>query len=107
MTILQVRTFKNTTNGFNFVFEERIAPKETVILKMPVVSPNKRGINDIGYAVESGVALYGTIASNPHSENAMWQTIEPSEDINKTVSFIKIVNTTDTGKLVNIRAILN
>lgn len=100
-------TFKNTTNGFNYVFEQDIEPNKTEILKMPIVTPNKRGINDIGFAVEDGIVLYATISAEPLGDTAIWQEIQEFDEINKTTSFIKIVNTSDEKKRVNIRAILN
>lgn len=100
-------TFKNTTNGFNYVFEQDIEPNKTEILKMPIVTPNKRGINDIGFAVEDGIVLYATISAEPLGDTAIWQEIQEFDEINKTTSFIKIVNTSDEKRRVNIRAILN
>lgn len=98
--------FKRTTNAFNYVFEKDLDPSEEVIVKMPPVSPNKRGINDIGWQSNGNVTLYGTLSSDPESENAMWQEILPDDEINKTVSAIKIVNNGEACK-VAIRAILN
>ena len=100
-------TFKNTTNGFNYVFEQDIEPNKTEMLKMPIVTPNKRGINDIGFAVEDGIVLYATISAEPLGDTAIWQEIQEFDEINKTTSFIKIVNTSAEKKRVNIRAILN
>ena len=100
-------TFKNTSNGFNYVFEQDIEPYGVEFLKMPVVTPNKRGINDIGFAVEDGIVLYATISEEPLGDIAIWQEIQVFDEINKTTSFIKIVNTTDAKRRVNIRAILN
>ena len=103
-----MREFKRTTNGFNYVFEDKINANETIILKMPSITPNKRGINDIGFSVDDGIVLYATISSKPDSDNAsLWQEIDPFDEINKTTSYIKIENTTDEIKSVIIRAILN
>ena len=98
--------FKRTTNAFNYVFEKDLDPSEEVIVKMPPVSPNKRGINDIGWQSNGNVTLYGTLSSDPESENAMWQEILPDDEINKTVSAIKIVNGETACRIV-IRAIFN
>lgn len=98
--------FKRTTNGFNFVFERRLAANETVILKMPSVSPSKRGINDIGWQTDGDVTLYGTLSSSPESPTALWQEIREHDEVNKTVSAIKIENGASACNIV-IRAILN
>ena len=99
--------FKRTTNGFNYTFEKDIAAGATEILKMPTVTPNKRGINDIGFAADDGIILYATISAEPEKDSAIWQEINPFDEINKTTSYIKVVNTTGEKKRVTIRAILN
>ena len=99
--------FKNVTNGFNYTCEAVIPANSEEILKMPVVSANKRGINDIGYAVEDGIELYATISSTATGEETLWQKINIFDEINKTTSFVKIVNTSDQPKRINIRTILN
>lgn len=84
--------FKNESNAFNFVYEKELAADETVILKMPVVSPNKRGVNDIGWQADGDVTIYGTLSSKPESDTALWQEIKENDTVNKTVSAIKVVN---------------
>ena len=98
-------SFKNVERGFNFVYEKELAANETVIVEMPPVTPNKRGVNDIGWQTDGDVTLYGTLSSNPESEKALWQKIKDSDEVNKTVAAIKIVN---NGAACNIaiRAIM-
>lgn len=99
--------FRKVTNAFNFIYEKKLTAHETIILQMPSVSPNKRGINDIGWQTDSDdITLYGTLSSQPESEKAIWQEIKDNDEINKTVSALKIVN---GGSVCNIaiRAILN
>ena len=98
--------FNRTTSGFNFVFEKRLAADETVIVKMPSVSPNKKGINDIGWQSDGDVTLYGTLSSNVTSDAALWQEIKESDEVNKTISAIKIVNGSSACNIV-VRVILN
>ena len=100
-----MENFERVTNAFNFVYEKELAANETVIVAMPPVSPNKRGVNDIGWQTDGDVAFYGTLSSEPESEKAMWQEIKDSDEVNKTVSAIKIVN---NGAACNIaiRAIM-
>lgn len=97
--------FKKVTNGFNFIYEKSLESNETVILSMPPVSPNKRGINDIGWQTDGDITIYGTLSSNPDSANALWQEIKENDEVNKTVSALKIVNG-DTACKIAIRAIL-
>ena len=100
-------TFRNTTNyGFCYVFEKTLKPNEIAIIKMPSISPNKRGVNDIGWQTDGDAVLYGTLSSNPTSENAMWEKIEENFEVNKTVYAIKVVNGLNESK-VAIRVILN
>ena len=100
--------FSRVTNGFNFVYEKELEAGETVILDMPVVSANKRGINDIGWQTDSDdVILFGTLSSNPESDTALWQLIERDYEVNKTLSAIKIYNSGEMKSRIVIRAILN
>ena len=101
-----MQEFKRTTNGFNFVYEDELEANGTVILKMPPVSPNKRGINDIGWQSDGDISLFGTLSSEPESDNALWQEIKDGEEVNKTVYALKVVNNGAACK-VAIRAILN
>ena len=94
------------TTGFNFVFEKDLKASETVIVKMPAISANKRGINDIGWLSDGNITLYGTLAKNPKSEKALWQEIRENDEINKVTSALKIVNNGDACR-IEMRAILN
>lgn len=98
--------FKRITNGFNYIFEKELIPNEKIVLKMPSISSNKRGINDIGWQTNGDVTLWGTISSKPESDNAIWQEIRDNDDVNKTISAIKIVNGSTKCRIA-IRVILN
>lgn len=100
-----MENFRKETNGFNFVYEKELEANETVILKMPVVSANKRSVNDIGWQTNGTVTVYGTLSSNPEGNNALWQKINTGDEVNKTVSALKIVNSSSACNIV-IRAIL-
>lgn len=109
MADITVKKFINTSNGFNYVYEDELRGGEIVLLKMPVVSSNKRGINDIGFMTDDHIKIYATIASSPNIGNEdIWQEINSYDEINKTTSYLKIVNTDKNvrGKVI-IRAILN
>lgn len=97
--------FGKETNAFNFVYEKSLAANETVVVKMPVVSANKRSVNEIGWQTDGEVTLYGTLSSKPESENALWQEFKENDAINKTVSAIKAVNSGATCNIV-IRVIM-
>ena len=100
---MKIYKFEQTTNAFNFVFEKDLATNETVVVKLPAVSANKRGINDIGWLSNGDVTLYGTIEKNPEKA-VLWQEIRVNDEVNKTTSYLKIVNNGDACK-VAIRAI--
>lgn len=113
---MNLMSFDRTTNAFNFVFEYDIPANTTIYVKLPAVSANKRGINDIAWAAsgaeldESGVpklALYGTLARNPQDKRAIWQEIRANDEINKCTSVIKIKNYGDTACRIEMRAIFN
>ena len=97
---------KDSSTGFSFAFEKDLKANETIIVKMPAISANKRGINDIGWLTNGDVTLYGTLAKNPKSENALWQEIRVHDEVNKVTSAVKIVNNGGDCR-IEMRAILN
>lgn len=115
--------FQRTTNAFNFVFRKEIGAKEAIIVKMPPVSANKRGINDIGWigcAVpdENGnvpdeaenpiIRIYGTLAENLRDGESLIQEIQENDEVNKTVSAIIVSNISETNAcIIEMRAIFN
>jgi hypothetical protein len=98
--------FTRTTNAFNFVFEYNIPANTTIYVKLPAVSANKRGVNDIGWLSNGNVTLYGTFAKNPKSETALWQEIREHDEVNKTTAALKIVNNGGPCR-IEMRAIFN
>ena len=103
-----IEVFKNNSRyGFSYYYDKKVRPGEIRYLKMPTVSPNKRGINDIGFAYEDGISIYATLSADPFGENTIWQKINQYDEINKTISYIKIENAGESNARVNIRAILN
>lgn len=95
---------RSGTTGFNFVFEKDLKANETIIVKMPAISANKRGINDIGWLSDGDITLYGTLAKNPKSDKALWQEIRENDEVNKVTSALKIVNNGDACR-IEMRAI--
>ena len=74
---------------------------------MPVVSANKRGINDIGWQCDSDdVQIYGTLSHKPE-KTTLWSEIKEDYLVNKTVSALKFVNAGSTKCNVFVRVILN
>lgn len=105
---MQVLEFERSSgsNAFNYVFEKDIKAFETIIVKMPLVTANKRGINDIGWVSNGDVTLYGTLSKDAKSDKALWQEIGENQEINKVTSAIKIVNNGAACRII-IRAIFN
>lgn len=103
-----MKTYKwqKSTNGFDYHFEKELEPNEEILIKMPAISPNKRGVNDIGWQCDGDAVLYATLSYKPESESAIWTKIEDYDDINKTISYIKIVNGGGKSR-VAIKALLN
>lgn len=97
---------RSGTTGFNFVFEKDLAANETIIVKMPAISANKRGINDIGWMSDGNVLLYGMLAKNPKNPNALCQEIREYDEVNKVTSAIVVVNNGGACR-IEMRAILN
>ena len=103
---LKLLDFQRTTNAFNFVFEKNLKAEEVIIVKMPAVSANKRGVNDIGWLSDGDVTMYGTIAKNAKDPNALCQEIREFDEINKVTSALVIKNNGEDCR-VEIRAIFN
>ena len=94
--------------GFNFVFEHNLLPGETIYIRMPAVSANKRGINDIGWLTDGSketFRLWGSLAKNPFADNAIWQEIQENDEINKVTAFLKVENKDTVSRRIEMRAI--
>lgn len=110
---------KTNSNAFCYVFRQDIVPGEVIIVKMPPVSANKRGINDIGWISDAEldktnpeqptpkIILYGTLAENPRDGEALIQEIGANDEVNKTTSAILVKNTGVKQCRIEMRAILN
>lgn len=104
MEILEFK--KDSGTGFSYVFERDLKEGDEIIVKMPVVSANKRGINDIGWLTNGNVTLRGTLAKNPKSDKALWQEIREYDEVNKVTSAVKIKNNGGACR-IEMRVILN
>ncbi|MBP3359941.1 MAG: hypothetical protein J6N52_03735 [Clostridia bacterium] len=99
--------FQKIGEGFDYHFSKKLAPGDEVYVKMPSPSPNKRGVNDIGWQTDSdNVTLYGTLSCYVDSSDTIWDEIRSNDDVNKTVYAIKIINSGTRSARVYIRAIL-
>lgn len=94
------------TNGFSYYFSRELEPGEVFYLQMPPTTPNRRGINDIGFACSGDIKLYGTLSLKYNDPAAIWQEINPFDEINKTVTWLKMVNGGTDSAAVNIKAIM-
>jgi len=98
---------KKSNTGFEYFYEAVLQPKEILRVQRPPVSANRRGINDIGYAYTGDVKVSATLTGLPDDENAVWQDIQPFDEINKTVSWIKFENLSETeSAVVNLKFIM-
>ena len=110
---------KTSSNAFCYVFRQDIEPGEVIIVKMPPVSANKRGINDIGWISDAEldttdpeqpqpkIRLYGTLAENPRDGEALIQEIGANDEVNKTTSAVIVKNVGEKTCRIEMRAILN
>lgn len=108
-TIGKIEEFKKADGtGFRYFFEKDLKQNENVYIKMPTVTSNKRGVNDIGWQSESTVNIKATLChflKEGEEDTALWTDIDNNVDINKTVTYLKIVAGSTGGK-VYINAIL-
>lgn len=113
---IKVYEFDRNTTGFSFTFAKDLGENESIIIKMPPVSANKRGINDIGWLSDAEVEvdengnetpklrLYGTLAKDPKKGESLCQEIRVNDEVNKTVSALIVVNSGRACR-IEIRAI--
>lgn len=92
-------------HGFGYVWDRTVAEDETVIVAMPPISANKRGVNDIAWQTESDdVVIYATISAN--ANDALWTEIPDYGQINKCATYLKVKNNGAAAR-VTMRALLN
>jgi hypothetical protein len=107
MDIRLRKGFRTTGNtGFNYETYGEIGAGEEIIIPLPVVTANKRGVNDIGWQIDGDATLYATLSNRPLEDGTIWQEIRPDEGINKTAANVKIVGGMAASK-VYLRVILN
>lgn len=105
--MIMVYDFERTTNAFNYIFYKEIPAHSTIFLKIPVVSANKRGVNDIGWQCDGNdVELYATIAPNP-SQTTLWSVVKENYVVNKTISALKFENNDNNPCTLCVRVIMN
>ena len=94
-------------DGFNYVLEGVLEAGATVFIKMPPVSANKRGVNDIGWQCDGDdVTLYATLATHPEKTD-FWSEVKENYVVNKTISALKVTNNDSAACNICIRVILN
>lgn len=105
----KIEEFRKTdSSGFRYYFEKELKANEIVYIKMPTVTSNKRGINDIGWQSDTDVTIYATLKQflkENEEDNALWTEISDNSDINKTVTYLKVIGGKESG-MVYINAIL-
>ena len=106
MAILREKFIHTDNTGFNYHWKGEVKTGDTVILRFPPVTANKRGVNDIGWQIDGGARLFATASPNPAADDALWQEIHDYEDINKCASGVKIIGAGGVSKCL-VRIILN
>lgn len=120
ISIGRMRNSRGDHYGFNFYYGGKVGGKVTtkdgvtvqkgIMVLIPEVTSNKRSVNDIGWMTNSEyVKVYGTISQNPEEndgENAFWQVISPTEDVNKVCTALMFVNEGESDADVTVRVIL-
>lgn len=95
---------KNT--AYDFSVDIKLEAGATEFIEIPKVSINKKGVIDIGWQSDDGVTLYGTLSEKYTAEDTLWDEINDGEEVNRTIRYLKAVNTTDKSQHLYIRAIL-
>ena len=95
---------KNTAYDYSANIELKAGATE--FIEIPRVSINKKGVIDIGWQSDDGITLYGTLSEDYTSPDTIWDEMNDGEEVNRTIRYIKAVNTTQTTQKLYIRAIL-
>lgn len=95
---------KNT--AYDYSADIALEAGATEYIEIPRVSANKKGVNDIGWQSDDNIVIYGTLSSNYTSPDTLWNEIKDGEEVNRTVRYLKIVNTGSTTQHLYIRVIL-
>lgn len=105
----KIEEFRKTDGtGFRYFFEKELKANEIIYIKMPPVTSNKRGINDIGWQSDTDVTIYATLKQylkENEEDTVLWTEISNNSDINKTVTYLKVIGGKTSGA-VYINAIL-
>ena len=103
---MKVCQFRERNGGFNYVFEYDLDAYEEIVLIMPRISANKRGVNDIAWQSDGDITIWGTLSPEPLSSKALWQEIGEHYDINKCTYALKI-KAGNGPCSVTVRALMN
>lgn len=119
ISIGRMRNSRGDHYGFNYYYGGKVGGKVTtedgtvqkgVMVLIPEVTPNKRSVNDIGWMVNSqDVKVFGTISQNPEEndgENAFWQELSATEDVNKVCTALMFMNVGDSEADIAVRVIM-
>jgi hypothetical protein len=121
ISIGRMRNSRGDHYGFNYYYGGKVGGNVTdeegvtlvqkgVMVLIPEVTPNKRSVNDIGWMVNSEhVKVYGTISQNPEEndgENAFWQELSATEDVNKVCTALMFVNKGNSEADIAVRVIM-
>jgi hypothetical protein len=124
ITQISIGRMKNSRGdhyGFNYYYGGKVGGKVTdeegvtvvqkgVMVLIPEVTSNKRSVNDIGWMVNSqDVKVFGTISQNPEEndgENAFWQELSATEDVNKVCTALMFMNEGDSEADIAVRVIM-
>ena len=97
---------KRKSTAFDFSAEITIPAGQTEFVEIPKVSINKKGVIDIGWQCDDDITLYGTLSEDFESAETMWQEMVDGQEANRTIRYIKLINTAETDKKAYIRVIL-
>lgn len=110
ISIGRMRNSRGDHYGFNFYYGGKVGVQKGVMVLIPEVTPNKRSVNDIGWMVNSqDVKVFGTISQNPEEndgENAFWQELSATEDVNKVCTALMFMNEGDSEADIAVRVIM-
>lgn len=92
--------FKKKYNDFNYSYQKKLLPKQTVVCAIPRPTGKVRSVKSISWSTASDVNASATLTENYNSNYAQWETLKNDAQLSPAITAIKFSNPTSYNKEV-------
>lgn len=92
--------FKKMYNDFNYSYQKKLIPKQTVICPIPRPNGKQRSVKSISWSTASDVTASATLTENYNSIYAFWEPLKNDAQLSPAITAIKFSNPTTYNKEV-------